>query len=101
MSSTIMLSDSINFAQPFIQFRPLAGGVMNEPALTMGDVVMQMMLAPPFTWRWNRKVLTSFNTVAGQQDYTKSVPDLGFVEKVSVGGKETEAKTILGTAATT
>ena len=101
MSSTIKLQDTINFCLPYVQFRPLNIGSFNEPAISSANTVLQTILGPPFSWRWNRSVLASFNTSAATQDYQKLIADFGFLEKVSVGGYEVECKNVLGTAATT
>lgn len=85
MAATITLQNAINFAQAFCQLRPLAGvgGVANEPAVTIANQVKQFILGAPFAWRWNRASV-SFNTVAGTQDYSQAVSDLGWLEKASV-----------------
>lgn len=85
MPSTNPLSRAVNIAQQSIRGAYLTGvlGVSNEPALTIGDWVRQFILAPPFSWRWNRSVL-AFTCVAGQQDYSKSVPQFGWLEDASV-----------------
>jgi hypothetical protein len=85
LATTLTLQNAINFAQAFCQLRPLTGvgGVTNEPALTIANQVKQFILGAPFAWRWNRASV-SFPTVAGTQDYTQAVTDLGWVEKASV-----------------
>lgn len=85
MATTLTLQNAINFSQAFCQLRPLVGvgGVTNEPALTIGNLVKQFILGAPFAWRWNRASV-SFTTVAGTQDYSQAVADLGWLEKASV-----------------
>lgn len=64
------LQRTVNIAQQFLRGAPLTSvlGVANEPALTIGDWVRNIILSPPFAWRWNRN-LTIFNTAVGIQDY--------------------------------
>jgi hypothetical protein len=81
MASTFTLQNSINWAQAYVRYKPLLDS-NNEPAFTNASQIMQTFLGPPFTWRWNRVTLSApFTTGAGTQDYTLSVPNLGFVEK--------------------
>jgi hypothetical protein len=84
MPSTNTLSRSISVAQNFLKNAPLTGigGNPLEPAASIGDYTRQFMLAPPFGWRWNR-VTTTFNTVAGTQDYTKVLTNFGWLESAS------------------
>ena len=48
---------------------------------------MQTILAPPFAWRWNRvgasPTVPTFTTVAGQSDYSVSLPSFGWIEKAT------------------
>jgi hypothetical protein len=67
-SSTTLLqttewSKKLNFG------RRSALGNFLEPAITSANIIRQMIMGAPFTWRWNR-VVTGFITTAGQQDYT-------------------------------
>lgn len=82
MSTTITLGQSIGFAQSYGGFRALTVGASNEPAVTAANILIQMILAPPFSWNWNRNSAT-FLTVPGKQDYPTSVPTFGFIEKAS------------------
>jgi hypothetical protein len=85
MSSTVKLQDSINWAQPFLGYAPLAIGLNNEPAITAANTIMQTILSPPFQWRWNRKIAT-FNTIASPptQDYSVAISNYGNFELGSV-----------------
>lgn len=84
MPSTLKLSDSINYAQPFVGFAPLTIGANNEPAVSAANAIKQAMLAPPMCYRWNRAT-TSFLTVTGQQDYSVAgLTSFGFAECASV-----------------
>jgi hypothetical protein len=83
---SITLARSLQFAQTYISIRPLlgVGTYTDEPGLTIGDWVRQFILAPPFSWRWNRGT-TSFNvSPAGGQDYVRSLTDFGWLEKANL-----------------
>jgi hypothetical protein len=78
MASTLTIQNAINWAGPMLKNQPLT--VSNqEPALTVGNIVLQRMLAAPCRWRFNRNTFT-FVTVVGQTDYTVTLADLGFIE---------------------
>jgi hypothetical protein len=68
MSSTLKISDTINFCQPFIGFMPLSLGTNLQPALGMANSVAQVILAPPFRWNWNRSS-ADFVTSTAVQTY--------------------------------
>lgn len=56
-----------------------AGGVTNEPALSICNDVLQTLLSAPNNWKFNKKALPQFTTIPYQQDYvvsgcTMSVP---------------------------
>lgn len=57
-SNTKTLQDSIKWAQFFVGNRPLNVGNGLEPALTSANTVIQVMMQPPFRWRWNRASVT-------------------------------------------
>lgn len=90
MASTITLSNTINWALPFLSYAPVTIGASSEPAITSANTILQTILSPPFAWRWNRKTLT-FPTVIGQQDYTVSSSDFGFFEiaDIAIAGSQT------------
>jgi|SRR5579859_3708846 len=82
MSFTVF--NSINFAQTFIQYAPLTLGIGMEPAISIASMIRNSILNPPLTWFYNRAEQT-FAVTKGTQDYTlSSVPDLAYVEKVSL-----------------
>lgn len=67
-SSTIKISQTLDWCKRFIWGRnPVIGNSM-EPALSSVNTVMQTILGAPFSWRWNR-VVTGFVCKPGQQDY--------------------------------
>jgi hypothetical protein len=82
MATTITIAGSINWSQAYNGYRPLTVGVSSEPAITSANLIIQTILAPPFSWAWNRSSAT-FTTVAGTQDYSQGVASFGFIEKAS------------------
>lgn len=107
MSTTIQ--NSIDFAQTFNQYSPLAVGVGNQPAIGTANDIQFMVTSAPFTWGWNRNETSATNpstgpisTVAGTQDYVFALPDFGFLEKVSLtdsNGAVFEVLNVYNTAA--
>src|SRR4029077_20837263 len=83
-NSTFTVQHSANFASTIIQYAPLFAGLGQEPAISVASMIRNSILNAPLTWFFNRNEV-SFPTVVGQQDYTLStMPDLSFVEKVSL-----------------
>lgn len=74
---TKTLQDSINYAQKFVREMPLTDLSL---ALPIGDWVLQFILAPPFSWPWNRVETTFAASQALGQDYTLALPDFGWLE---------------------
>ncbi len=104
MATTIQ--NSIDFAQPFIQYSPLSVGTANQPAIGIANDVQFMVVSAPFTWGWNRNETGPTNnpqsTVAGVQDYVFNINDFGFLEKLSLmdsNGTVFEVLNIYNTAA--
>jgi len=97
------LQDSVNWAQPFIEYAPLTAGINLEPAVSIASIVRNVFLAPPLTWSWNRNEDSSQFTTAGTQDYIyTNLPDFGFLEKVSLvdsRGNIIEMKDVFNNAA--
>lgn len=93
-TSTIELQSTINAASIFLRSMPLAsvGGYSNEPALTIANSVLSLVLAPPLAWPWNRGTFTSPALVVGTQNFTANIPTFGWLEtaSISVGGKTYE-----------
>src|SRR5882672_5593025 len=83
MPSTITLQNTINWALTFLRYQPVTIGIGNEPSITSANTILQTILGQPFAWRWTRGTTTP-TTVAGTQDYTVSLPTLGFLEKATV-----------------
>lgn len=87
MASTIELQRTINRSQQMIRLAPLtfAENTANDPAFSNADWVMQEILSPPNSYRWNRAGATqtspTFVTIVGQTDYKVSLPNFGWIEK--------------------
>lgn len=82
MATTITLGGSVNFAQAFGGFKQLTIGTANEPAVTSANIVLTTILAPPFTWNWNRGSVT-YIANTGIQDSPTNAASFGFIEKAS------------------
>src|SRR6266446_828264 len=86
MATTIQ--NSIDFAQPFIQYSPLSVGAANQPAVGIANDIQFMVVSAPFTWGWNRNETGPINnpqsTQPGVQDYTFNITDFAFLEKLSL-----------------
>src|SRR5277367_5509362 len=65
MSSTINLAATVNWALPFLSYKPVNQGINNEPAISCANTVLQTILGPPFSWRWNRASLTFYIEQSG------------------------------------
>lgn len=76
-----LLSDTINFITPFCRYQAANIGVSNQPIVGIASIVRNIILAAPFQWRFNRATNSAITTVAGTQDYTQTITDLGFLEK--------------------
>lgn len=94
MATTITLQGSINFSQAFLGWKQLGIGANFEPAVTSGNIILTTILAPPFSWNWNRGAAT-INATAGTQDYATAAASFGFIEKASY---QIPAATITNTA---
>lgn len=81
MACTLNIQASLEFVLPYVRFQPLAIGGQ-DPALTAANMTLQVILGPPFQWRWNRNTAT-FLCAAGQQDYTVAISDFGYLEVAS------------------
>jgi hypothetical protein len=58
-------------------------GTSNQPALGIASIVRNIILAAPFTWRFNRGSAT-FLTVSGTQDYAQTISTFGFLEAATL-----------------
>jgi hypothetical protein len=96
MATNNSLLRSLSVAQNFMKGAPLTGVQGNplEPAASVADYVRQFMLSPPFAWRWNRASV-NFNTVAGTQDYQKSLPTFGWLESATTNDNQGKTSSIV------
>lgn len=82
------LQDTANYITPFCRYQSPNVGTNNMPMVGFANIVRNIILAAPFTWRFNRKVNTFMTgqngLVKGQQDYPIQINDLGFIENVSI-----------------
>lgn len=80
------LTQSINWAQTFMQYVPFTAGLGQEPAVSAASLIRYTLTSPPIAWAWNRASYTlATPTTKGTQDYTVAlsvIPDFGFLEKV-------------------
>lgn len=67
-SSSYTVDQMVAWASPFVDNVPLRRNGSTEPALSIANIVIQILLQPPFRWRWNRSV-TGFICQPGVQDY--------------------------------
>lgn len=82
MASTQTVQNSMTFAQYFIGNRSMSLSSL-QPALTAANIVCQVMLQPPFKWRWNRST-TSFALSTAGSPIVQAVSDFGFIEKAYI-----------------
>jgi len=82
-NSTYSLERVANYARRFINRAPLTFADTNDPAFMIGDWVRNIVLAPPFAWRWNRAT-TTLALTTGNQDYVKNLPTFGWLESANV-----------------
>lgn len=83
-NSTIPLIRTVDYVRRFIRLAPLTFSGSNDPAMMMADWVRGFMLAPPFSWRWNRGVLPPTMLTPGTQDYTINLPNFGWLEQAAI-----------------
>jgi hypothetical protein len=48
------LIDSINYVLPFCRYQKANIGTSNMPIIGIANIVRNIILAAPFTWRFNR-----------------------------------------------
>jgi hypothetical protein len=81
MASTIPLSKTVDYTKRFIYNAPLFFLNSGTLAFSIADDVRQFILSPPFSWRWNRGVVSPITCQPGQTDYQVNLPDFGWIEK--------------------
>lgn len=79
MATTFTLQDAITFVRAYIKQQSLY--VNNQqPALGAAQIIMNVILGPPFVWRTNRLNLQISLTTGGGTDYPVLVPKFGRLE---------------------
>lgn len=93
MAFTLTLQDTLNWSTYFIGNRASAFAPNNQPALTTANLVQQIILQPPFKWRWNRSEASFLlaNPVGWQPAQTvttgyRIVDSNGHLQTVTVSG---------------
>jgi hypothetical protein len=71
MSSTITLQTVVNLASTQLELLPLSGvgGYTSEPALSLCNDTLQILLASPLDFKFNRAEMNMFVTSPNRQDY--------------------------------
>jgi hypothetical protein len=72
----------VRFVRRFIFNNPLIYSGTTDPALWMADWVRNVILQPPFAWRWNRAT-TTIPLVTGHLDYEVNIPAFGWLESAT------------------
>lgn len=80
----LTLFQSQNFAETFLQYAPFNVGLGQEPMVSVASFIRSTIMSAPLTWPWNRNENNTIFTTPGVQNYTLSVTDFGFLEKVSL-----------------
>lgn len=96
------VQQTINLALSYIEGSPLTAWTGSEPATSIANDIQYMVGNAPFTWGWNRNENSATSTVAGTQDYTLSLTDFSFLEKVTLtdpSGDAQNVANVLNTAA--
>ena len=84
MPSTYTINRTVAYVQRFIRQCPLTFTNTNDPAFGIGDWVRNLILGPPFSWRWNRAVVPTITAVVGQNNYQVNLPTFGWIEQASI-----------------
>jgi len=92
-----LLSDTINYVIPFCRYQAANIGTSNMPIIGIANIVRNVILAAPFTWRFNRNNVNLAatgqppGTQQGVQDYIQTIADFGFLEKATANGPDPNA----------
>lgn len=73
------IQTSINWASTVIDMVVPTLGTSNEPAITAANMTIQRIVAPPFSWAWNRS-FTNFQVVPFTHDYAVTINDFAWLE---------------------
>jgi hypothetical protein len=80
------LTDTINYIKPYCRYQDADIGTNSQPILGIASIVRNVILAAPFTWRFNRNNVNLIGSAnppgiaKGVQDYTQLIQDFGFIE---------------------
>jgi hypothetical protein len=104
MSLNQTLLSTVNSVKPYLGFVPLFAGVNFEPATSAQSSTRNTILRAPFCWAFNRST-TSFALTSSPStsDYTKVIPDFGFIEEASLtddSGNTHQIKDVYNTSTT-
>lgn len=84
MASNYTLNRVVQYTQRFIGQAPLTFTNTNDPAFAIGDWVRNLILGPPFSWRWNRTIVPTITCVVGQNNYQVNLSTFGRIEQASI-----------------
>lgn len=82
-NTSITIQNTINAMTAFLVQRPTTGvgGTQGEPAITIVNMLMGIILGAPFKWEWNRVYAkAAITTQQGVADYKISLPTFGYLE---------------------
>jgi hypothetical protein len=82
VESTITIQQVADWARTFPSVVPTLGvaGLGAQPALTIAQNSLQVILGPSMNWKWNRLAVPQFYSGAYQQDYSSSITNLAWLE---------------------
>jgi len=82
-NSTIKLQDVMDSLATIGDLQTVfnsTGGWADEPAITIGNDVMQELLSIRYPWKWNRFKIPPFPLTSLQQDYAGRLKTIGWLE---------------------
>jgi hypothetical protein len=95
VASTLTVQNSVTYCSTLIKNQRM--NINNyEPGLTAARDILQLMLAPPFVWRFNRTNFSIDITEAGGTDYVVTLNDLGSIEQQWLDDGKDTADSIIG-----
>jgi len=89
------LTDTMAYMLPFCRYQAANIGTSSMPMIGIGNIVRNIVLAAPFTWRFNRNNVNLIGSATppgitkGVQDYTQKISDFGFLEVVTANDSAT------------
>lgn len=82
--TTVTIANTINWCAAYVVQRPTSGvaSIPGEPAITISNVLMGIILGAPMKWEWNRIFASAaITTKIGISDYAVVLNDFGYLEK--------------------